>query len=431
VGLASRRLRIRCVIVGASCLLLPGVLARAQEDPCAELLRQGIKNNLRERSAGAYFDRKTEAMCSKYTEVRKNQESHGASFDLKVVIKVPIGIGYDTDMSAESLLSIGSVLCQSSDQVTDTKSLVERSYDFVDKDAVQAWKQCQDQERKALRVSTKYFEDDVGVRGVTVSMYYTIAANSVDQSIKSIVSKGGLVCEGDLWKTFQANAALKKDTPLSTSVQTITCTRQLKSPFEEGGRKIRAEAARLVIGTSATDVTRDLPAIVVPPPPPPTVEPIGGVVAFSGAIDSNHQPPTGWLVCDGAPLRAADFPHLYSVVGTAYGDGKDANGNKVGDFNLPDYRGYFLRGLDSGARRDPEWQRAIGSKQGDDIKPHRHVIGLGGADSTTMVPGGGTQRLPHFVGDGFNAGPPKMTDSAGNAESRPLNVAVYYLIRVK
>lgn len=72
--------------------------------------------------------------------------------------------------------------------------------------------------------------------------------------------------------------------------------------------------------------------------------PTGTVVAFGGRAD---RVPTGWLLCDGRSVTRAMYPALFDAIGTAHG-GDGTN------FNLPDYRGRFLRGVDTGAGRDPD-----------------------------------------------------------------------------
>ncbi len=70
--------------------------------------------------------------------------------------------------------------------------------------------------------------------------------------------------------------------------------------------------------------------------------PPGTIVAFAGASI-----PPGWLLCDGANVSRGQFRRLYDAIGTAWG-------NRTGgatNFDLPDLRGMFLRGV-SGARSD-------------------------------------------------------------------------------
>lgn len=73
--------------------------------------------------------------------------------------------------------------------------------------------------------------------------------------------------------------------------------------------------------------------------------PTGTVVAFIG-----NEAPEGWLLCDGSAVpRAGEYNRLFSVIGTSHGGGDGAS-----TFNLPDYRGMFLRGVDRGRGVDPD-----------------------------------------------------------------------------
>lgn len=89
--------------------------------------------------------------------------------------------------------------------------------------------------------------------------------------------------------------------------------------------------------------------------------PAGMVMHFAGA-----DAPSGWLVCDGSAVARADYADLFSAIGTVYGAGDGST-----TFNLPDLRGEFLRGLDSGRGVDAD--RALGSAQEEAYKSHTHT----------------------------------------------------------
>lgn len=67
------------------------------------------------------------------------------------------------------------------------------------------------------------------------------------------------------------------------------------------------------------------------------IVPAGTVVAFAGSAV-----PPGWLLCDGAALSRTTYATLFGAIGSGHG-----SGNGTSTFNLPDYRGYFLRGVDN------------------------------------------------------------------------------------
>jgi hypothetical protein len=57
----------------------------------------------------------------------------------------------------------------------------------------------------------------------------------------------------------------------------------------------------------------------------------------------------GSILANGAALSRTDYAQLFAAIGTTHGAG---NGSTT--FNIPDYRGRFLRGRDGGAARDPD-----------------------------------------------------------------------------
>lgn len=65
--------------------------------------------------------------------------------------------------------------------------------------------------------------------------------------------------------------------------------------------------------------------------------PVGSVICFAGA-----NLPNGWLLCYGQAVSRADFPDLFSTIGTLYGNGDGAT-----TFNVPDFRGTAPVGRDN------------------------------------------------------------------------------------
>lgn len=159
--------------------------------------------------------------------------------------------------------------------------------------------------------------------------------------------------------------------------------------------------------------------------------PAGVIVAYGGPIA-----PAKWLLCDGSAVDRTTFAVLFGAIGTTHG-----SGDGVSTFNLPDYRGRFLRGVDGTAGLDPDHGsrtamrsggntgNAVGSVQDNQVSAHSHTVGVGGGDSTTMVLGGGT-RLAGFLADGWNnANAVKSTGAAGGNETRPKNAYVNFIIK--
>lgn len=155
--------------------------------------------------------------------------------------------------------------------------------------------------------------------------------------------------------------------------------------------------------------------------------PAGGVVMYAGA-----SAPTGWLMCDGTAVSRSTYAGLYTAIGISHGQG---NGSTT--FNLPDYRGRFIRGTDNmgsgAASRDPDTLTRtamatggntgnnVGSIQADALAAHTHPylrssapgFGAGSSDPNSVD-------QPNFSDD---------TSSTGGAETRPINAYANFIIK--
>ena len=152
--------------------------------------------------------------------------------------------------------------------------------------------------------------------------------------------------------------------------------------------------------------------------------PVGAVLAFAGATA-----PAGYLLCNGAEISRTTYANLFAVIGTTYGSG---NGSTT--FTLPDFRGYFLRGLDptktvdsnnaSGSTTAGASARTLGSLQADNIISHNHTQWV--TRWSQLAPYGSNARVvaegPYFTQDA-------STQNTGGAETRPKNIAVNYIIK--
>lgn len=94
------------------------------------------------------------------------------------------------------------------------------------------------------------------------------------------------------------------------------------------------------------------------------------VSARAGTVTyfANATPPRGYAVCDGQYLQRAQYPELFTAIGTLYGT------STATDFRLPDLRGEFVRGLDIG--KGVNAGRVIGSSEA--ASTHRELGGTGG-----------------------------------------------------
>lgn len=159
--------------------------------------------------------------------------------------------------------------------------------------------------------------------------------------------------------------------------------------------------------------------------------PAGTILPYAG-----DSAPAGWLLCNGASISRTTYATLYSVVANRFGS---VDGSS---FNVPDFRGRFLRGRDGGAGRDPDRNARtamntggsvgdlVGSIQGDDTRSHTH-----GYNDIYHSEGGGSVTVPSNRGSGdtdsdnrgYDLG--RTSNSTGGNETRPLNANVNYIIK--
>lgn len=117
------------------------------------------------------------------------------------------------------------------------------------------------------------------------------------------------------------------------------------------------------------------------------------------------------LLCNGAPVSRTTYAALFAAVGAYYG-----NGDGSTTFNVPDYRGLFLRGLDNGRGIDPG--RTLYSRQGFAIQAHNHALGVfAGAGGAAAFSAAGGAPTTYY-----------STNSTGGSETRPENASVNYFI---
>lgn len=120
--------------------------------------------------------------------------------------------------------------------------------------------------------------------------------------------------------------------------------------------------------------------------------------AWTGAVGffAASTVPTGWLECDGSAVSRTTYAPLFAYLGTTWGSG---NGSTT--FNVPDFRGEFLRGWDHGKGTDSG--RTFGSHQDADNAAHTHTgtTASNGAHSHTTS-SDGSHAHSSGNGAGFN-----------------------------
>lgn len=178
--------------------------------------------------------------------------------------------------------------------------------------------------------------------------------------------------------------------------------------------------------------------------------PVGAVMSFAGNLDASgptSSPPAsaigttapieayGWMACDGRALETALYPELFAALGYIYG----GSGNS---FNIPDYRGYFLRGMDGGAAVNPEpngrtaqpggTATGVGSMQGFALQDHEHTY-LYAPTTAAPASSGDTAGVPSQQTMTTQDGPVNAVGAAAVQvslyETRPVNIYVTFIIK--
>lgn len=133
-----------------------------------------------------------------------------------------------------------------------------------------------------------------------------------------------------------------------------------------------------------------------------------------------------WFLCDGQAVSRTTYATLFSIIGTNFGDGDGST-----TFNLPDYRGKFLRGLGGDSAAD------VYTTQQEGLPNITGWFGNGNNQmSGCFYPAGATSPQDAYSGSGSDAmvGFDASRSSAVYGASEhvtPVNMAINYFIRVK
>jgi microcystin-dependent protein len=171
--------------------------------------------------------------------------------------------------------------------------------------------------------------------------------------------------------------------------------------------------------------------------------PSGVVFPFAG-----EAAPYGYLICDGRAVSRTDYPALFISLGSGLLHGA---GDGSTTFNLPDYRGKFMRGVDGVAGNDIDKAarthpvtgavagNVVGSVQGDAI---RNITGSFGRIRVQLngvwTAAGAIAGASNVMSGDANGGAAVTTDFDFSAsrvvptasDNRPKNVNVNYIVKV-
>lgn len=167
-----------------------------------------------------------------------------------------------------------------------------------------------------------------GSRNIRLVLWDSATSTDVSNSRCVTVAMGSAVTDGRFHVTLDGSCTAA-----------VRATPDLWIEVEVNGASLGR--TKLAAVPFAVEASR---AAALTPAAENSLVPTGTVVAFAGGAD---RVPNGWLPCDGRSLARSAYPSLFASIGTAHG-GTGAN------FNLPDLRGRFLRGVDNGIGRDPD-----------------------------------------------------------------------------
>jgi microcystin-dependent protein len=160
--------------------------------------------------------------------------------------------------------------------------------------------------------------------------------------------------------------------------------------------------------------------------------PVGTIISYAGSTLQGYAG-VNWDFCDGGTLSRTAYPELFNAIGTMWGSGDGST-----TFNVPDLRGMFMRGWSAGMGTDPDRTSrtalykggntgdAVGSYESDDLKSHSHNYNQFNQVSDTWSGGGHASN-----GDGTGGNVGATSGGTGGNETRPKNVSVMYIIKVK
>lgn len=138
-------------------------------------------------------------------------------------------------------------------------------------------------------------------------------------------------------------------------------------------------------------------------------------------------PPAGWLECNGSAVSRTTYSVLFGIISTTFGIGDGTT-----TFNLPDTRGYFVRGWDHGAGVDTG--RTFGSTQLDAFQQWTASFITREADSTQVTTGIATHANSGISGASNSSTGSTITldpsiTARTSTETRPKNLSLMYCIK--
>lgn len=136
----------------------------------------------------------------------------------------------------------------------------------------------------------------------------------------------------------------------------------------------------------------------------------------------------GYLLCDGSTYASGTYPSLYAAIGNGYG-------GTYPNFKVPDFRGYFLRGVNTVTGGvDPDGIRAMNNIQSADavIPSHTHsaTMTMWASIGSDYPNAEFAEEDADLAGESYESTIINVDTHPGSgSETRPINKPVYYIIK--
>ena len=243
--------------------------------------------------------------------------------------------------------------------------------------------------------------------------------------------------DGDVKLYHNNNQKIATNSAGATVTGTVSADAADIDDFVSVGSNIHLGNAGIITATSFVGSGANLTGIVAIP--------TGAIMAWP--VESA---PTGFILCHGQAISRSTYSALFSLIGSMYG-----NGDGSSNFNLPDYRGQFLRGRANGSANDPDRSSRtdrgdgnggdnVGTKQDYGLLQHSHGNNSNGTNNhgfnTNNNNTGAFSKSGHSYGGSRASSHEIITNSWGtnhanvdghvtNNEIRPINIYVNWIIK--
>ena len=243
--------------------------------------------------------------------------------------------------------------------------------------------------------------------------------------------------DGDVKLYHNNNQKIATSSTGATVTGTVSAAAADIDDFVSVGSNIHLGNAGIITATSFIGNGAGLTGVVAVP--------TGAIMAWP--VESA---PSGFILCHGQAISRSTYSDLFSLIGVMYGAG-DGSAN----FNLPDYRGQFLRGRANGSANDPDRSSRtdrgdgnggdnVGTKQDYGILQHSHGNNSNGTNNhgfnTNNNNTGAFSKSGHSYGGTRASSHEIITNSWGNNhanvsghvtdnEIRPINIYVNWIIK--